>query len=120
MGPNTDPLYQQDGTTLYDNYWSRYIQSLYGKYSRRVNATFILNNIDLNEFSFDDTIFVNGTYYIPEKVIDVEVGAYTEVKVQLLTANDFRPTLNLLQDLVINSATGQGSPVRRRFRKYRC
>jgi hypothetical protein len=110
MGPNTDPLYQQDGTTLYDNYWSRYIQSLYGKYSRRVNATFILNNIDLNEFSFDDTIFVNGTYYIPEKVIDVEVGAYTEVKVQLLTANDFRPTLNLLQDLIINSATGIGSP----------
>ena len=28
----------------------------------------------------------------------------------MLTANDFRPTLNLLQDLVINSATGQGSP----------
>ena len=110
MGPNTDPVYQQDGTTLYDNYWSRYIQSLYGKYSRRVNATFILNNIDLNEFSFDDTIFVNGTYYIPERIIDVEVGAYTEVKVQLLTANDFRPTLNLLQELIINSATGQGSP----------
>lgn len=110
MGPNTDPVYQQDGTTLYDNYWSRYIQSLYGKYSRRVNATFILNNIDLNEFSFDDTIFVNGTYYIPERIIDVEVGAYTEVKVQLLTANDFRPALNLLQDLIINSATGIGSP----------
>jgi hypothetical protein len=110
MGGNANATYDKDGTTLYDNYWSRYIQSLYGKYSRRVNATFILNNIDLNEFSFDDTIFVNGTYYIPERIIDVEVGAYTEVKVQLLTANDFRPTLNLLQDLVINSATGQGSP----------
>ena len=109
MGSNIDPVYEQDGTTLYDNYWSRYIQSLYGKYSRRVSATFILNNIDLNEFSFDDTIFVNGTYYIPEKIIDVEVGAYTEVKVQLLTANDYRPTINLAI-LTITDATGVASP----------
>ena len=104
------PGYNNNGVTLYDNYWSRYIESLYGKYSRRVTAYFILNNIDLNEFSFDDTIFVNGTYYIPERIIDVEVGDYTEVKVQLLTANDYRPTINLLQDLIINSATGIGSP----------
>ena len=102
--------YNDNGVTLYENYWSRYIASLYNKYSRRVTANFVLNNIDLNEFSFDDTIFVNGTYYRPEKIVDVQVGAYTEVLVQLLTANDFRPTLNLLQDLIINSATGIGSP----------
>jgi len=84
--------YNLNGTTLYDSYWSRYINSLYNKYSRRVTAYFVLNNIDLNTFSFDDTIFVNGVYYIPEKIIDVQIGAYTEVQVQLLTANDFVPT----------------------------
>ena len=46
--------YNTQGVTLYDNYWSRYIESLYNKYSRRVTANFILNNIDLNSFSFDD------------------------------------------------------------------
>ena len=98
--------YNDTGVTLYENYWSRYIASLYNKYSRRVTANFILNNIDLNTFSFDDTIFVNGTYYRPEKIIDVEVGAYTEVKVQLLTANDYRPSVIPDQVLDIISVTG--------------
>ena len=88
----TTANYNLNGTTLYDSYWSRYINSLYNKYSRRVTAYFVLNNIDLNTFSFDDTIFVNGVYYIPEKIVDVQIGAYTEVQVQLLTANDFVPT----------------------------
>lgn len=85
--------YNQKGSTLYTDYWSRYIESLYNTYSRRVTAYFVLNNIDLNTFSFDDTIFVNGTYYRPERIVDVEVGDYTEVQVQLLTANDYRPII---------------------------
>ena len=102
--------YNEEGNTLYDDYWSRYISSLYNKYSRRLTAHFVLNNIDLNEFSFDDTIFINGTYYRPEKIIDVEVGAYTEVKAQLLTANDFRPPINLNTDLDVISVTPSPSP----------
>jgi hypothetical protein len=101
-----EPGYNALGSTLYSDYWTRYISSLYGKYSRRVTAYFVLNNIDLNSFSFDDTIFVNGTYYIPEKIIDVEIGAYTEVKVQLLTANDYRPTVVPDEILSGFSATG--------------
>ncbi len=100
------PGYNGNGSTLYSDYWSRYISSLYNKYSRRVTAYFVLNNIDLNAFSFDDTIFVNGTYYRPEKIIDVEVGAYTEVKVQLLTANDYRPKVVIDEELTGISATG--------------
>ena len=100
--------YNDNGSTLYSDYWSRYISSLYNKYSRRVTAYFVLNNIDLNDFSFDDTIFVNGTYYRPEKIIDVEVGAYTEVKVQLLTANDYKPKVVLDEELTNLSAVGYG------------
>ena len=98
--------YNQKGSTLYTDYWSRYIESLYNRFSRRVTAYFVLNNIDLNTFSFDDTIFVNGTYYRPEKIIDVEVGDYTEVQVQLLTANDFRPSVVPDQPLEVISVTG--------------
>ena len=100
------PTFNDNGSTLYSDYWSRYISSLYNKYSRRVTAYFVLNNIDLNSFSFDDTIFVNGTYYRPEKIIDVEVGAYTEVKVQLLTANDYRPKVVIDEELTGLSALG--------------
>ena len=98
--------YNTRGVTLYDNYWSRYIESLYNKYARRVTAYFVLNNVDLNFFSFDDTIFVNGTYYTPEKIIDLQVGDYTEVQVQLLTANDFRPTF--IQDQLLTGVTIEG------------
>ncbi len=83
--------YQLLGQTLFTQYWSRYISSLYNKFSRRVTATFILNNVDLQDFSFDDVIFINGKYYRPEKIIDAEIGAKTEVKVQLITLKDQRP-----------------------------
>ena len=79
------------GGTLYSQYWSRYISSLYNKFSRRVTATFILNNVDLQEFAFNDVIFVNGKYYRPEKIIDAQIGERTEVKVQLITLKDQRP-----------------------------
>ena len=97
--------YNNEGKTLYSEYWSRYINSLYNKYSRRVTAYFVLNNIDLNNFSFDDTIFVNGTYYRPERIIDVQIGDYTEVQVQLITANDFKPSSIPNQTLLNFSAT---------------
>ena len=80
------------GGTLFSQYWSRYINSLYNKFSRRVTGTFILNNVDLQDFSFNDVIFVNGKYYRPEKIIDVEVGASDNTcKVQLITLKDQRP-----------------------------
>ena len=94
-----------EGRTLFDNYWSRYISSLYGKFSRRLTAYFILNNVDLQTFSFDDTIFVNGVYYRPEKIIDVNIGERTEVKVQLITANDFVPPAYIDEQLTNFSVT---------------
>ncbi len=98
-------IFNTDGRTLFDDYWSRYISSLYGKFSRRLTAYFILNNVDLQTFSFDDTIFVNGVYYRPEKIIDVNIGERTEVKVQLITANDFKPPVHLDDNLTNFSVT---------------
>ena len=83
--------YNQQGSTLYDEYWSRYINSLYNKFSRRLTATFTLNNVDLQTFAFNDIVFINGAYFRPEKIIDVQVGATTEVKCQLITLKDQRP-----------------------------
>lgn len=85
------PGYFDQGQTLFDDYWARYVSSLYDKFSRRLTAKFILNNVDLQYLTFDDVIFVNGKYYRPEKIIDAQVGAETEVTCQLITLNDQRP-----------------------------
>lgn len=74
----------QGGSSLYDRYWGGYINSLYSSFARRLTANFVLNNIDLQNFSFDDVIFLNGTYYRPEKVIDAPIGNKSIVKVQLI------------------------------------
>ena len=91
ISPSPGSGFFDQGSTLFDEYWSRYIASLYNKFSRRLTAKFILNNVDLQYLTFDDIIFVNGKYYRPEKIIDAQVGAETEVTVQLITLNDQRP-----------------------------
>ena len=76
---------------LYTTYWSGYIQSLYNSTARRVTAYFTLNNVDLQTFSFDDVIFVDGTYYRPEKINDAQIGITGPVKVQLIKLIDYIP-----------------------------
>ena len=72
------------GQSMYDKFWSGYINSLYSKNARRVTGTFILNSVDLQDFSFDDVIYVNGVYYRPEKIIDAQIGELSPTKVQLI------------------------------------
>jgi len=72
------------GTSVYDLYWSTYINSLYDKWARRVTAYFILNSQDLLDFSYDDVIFVKDAYYYVEKIYDVPLGEKTSVKVDLI------------------------------------
>ncbi len=91
INPSPGGTYYEQGSTLFDSFWSRYISSIYNKFSRRLTAKFILNNVDLQDLTFDDVIFVNGKYYRPEKIIDAQVGAETEVTCQLITLNDQRP-----------------------------
>ena len=82
------------GQSMYDLYWSGYINSLYNKNARRVTGTFILNSVDLQDFSFDDIIYVNGVYYRPEKIIDAQIGDLSPTKVQLIKLVDNFVTVN--------------------------
>lgn len=81
---------RQLGISLYDEYWTTYINSLYNRNARRVTCTFILDDQDLRTFSFDDVIFLNGHYYQPEKIIDASVGRPDKVKVQLIKLLNFQ------------------------------
>ena len=81
---NYDLLDITKGVSVYDYYWNTYIQSLYDKWARRVTAYFVLNSQDLQDFSFDDVIFVKDTYYYVEKIYDVPLGEKASVKVDLI------------------------------------
>lgn len=83
-GTNVSGFPTQLGSTMYDVYWSGYVGNLYDKFARRVTAYFILNNVDLQDFTFDDVIFCNGSYYRAEKIIDAQIGNRAPVKVQMI------------------------------------
>jgi len=91
LSPSPGLGFFDQSPTLFDEYWSRYISSLYNKYSRRVTAYFTLDNTDLQDLTFDDLIFLNGTYYRPEKINNAEVGATSSVQVNLITVLDAQP-----------------------------
>ena len=79
------------GSSMYDIYWSSYINSLYDKWAKRVTAYFVLNAEDLINFSFDDIIFIKDAYYYVEKIYDVPMGEKASVKVDLIKLLDNTP-----------------------------
>ena len=91
MTPFPGAGYNENGVTLFDEFWSRYISSIYNKFTRRLTASFVLDNTDLQNLTFDDLIFVNGVYYRPEKIMNAEVGGQSSTKVQLITVLDAEP-----------------------------
>jgi len=92
---------------LYTTYWSGYVQSLYNTRARRVTAHFTLNNVDLQNFSFDDIVFVDGAYYRPEKINDAQIGVTGPVKVQLIKLIDYKP-VGQATDALSYTTTPQG------------
>ena len=101
--------YNKIGVNLFSAYWSRYISNIYGKFTRRLTGYFILNNIDLTNLQFSDTIFVNGVYYRPESIVDFEIGEYQAVQVNLITSNDYRPRVVVNEALETLTATGMAA-----------
>ena len=93
--PNSSfaPYTNWAGQSMYETYWSAYIQSLYASGARRVTAYFTLNELDLYDFTFDKVIFLNGTYYRVEKIMDAQVGTTNPTKVQLIKLLDYRPVV---------------------------
>lgn len=97
-----------NGSTLFTEYWSRYIGSIYNKFSRKVTAHFTLDNTDLQDLTFDDLIFMNGVYYRPQLISNAEVGNKTSVKVELITVLDAKPSWRneLLTNVTITENAG--------------
>lgn len=72
------------GKSVYDKYWSNYINSIYDGFARKVTAHFVLDSVDLLDFNFDNVIFVKDAYYYVNRIYDVSIGQKSSVKVDLI------------------------------------
>jgi len=85
----------QFGQDLYTRFWSDYVELLYNKDSRRVTAYFTLNSNDVLDFKYNDVIFVEGVYYYVEKIYDAPLGQTAQVKIDLITLKNYRPSVSV-------------------------
>jgi hypothetical protein len=53
---------------LYNRFWKSYIQSIMSVDSKIIDAEFILTTKDIQQFSFNDEIIVNGQIYYVNKI----------------------------------------------------
>ena len=81
-----------DGITVYDAYWSEYIESLYNPNARIITAYFKLNAEDLRNLTFDDVIFIKNGYYRIQKVYDAPLNDEAVVKVDLVKLLNYKPS----------------------------
>ena len=90
FGENIPGVNGSLGVSLFDEYWAPYISELYNRFGRRLTAHFILDNYDLQYLTFNDVIFLNGTWYRPEKIYDAQIGERTSVKCDLVKLIGYR------------------------------
>ena len=116
FGTNVPGIDGSLGISLFDEYWAPYISELYNRFGRKLTAHFILDNYDLQNLTFNDVIFLNGTWYRPEKVYDAQVGERTSVKCELVKLIGYRDPADELvlevnqdftEDVVIGSPINQ-------------
>ena len=72
------------GTGMFDRFWAEYISNIYNKFARKITCHLVLDINDIQRLSFDDVIFIEGSYYRPEKIYDIPVGKKSSVKVELI------------------------------------
>lgn len=90
------------GRSCYDQFWKQYIDNLYDPQARTVTYYIELNNVDLQDFTFDDIVFIKDTYYYVQKITDALVGRRSLVKVELVKLLD----VILIQNAPPPSPTG--------------
>ena len=79
---------------LFNQYYSKFFEEVTDKDSKLITALFRLTPKDIFILSFRNFIYLDGTYYILNKVIDYDYLQNDLTKVELLkvkTANDYVP-----------------------------
>jgi hypothetical protein len=86
---------------LYNRFYLSYINNITSKDSKFVTKYLWLSSKDINEFNFRNRWFIDGAYYIVNKIVDYNPLNETSTKVELIKLLDtqvFTPTTFRLAD----------------------
>ena len=83
-----------NGTDVYTEYWSDFVDSQYSPYARRFTGRFVLDHYIIEDFQFSDVIFVKNAYYRVLKIKDLPIGEEASVQVELLKLLDYVPPVS--------------------------
>lgn len=92
--------------TLYNKYHKQYLLNLIDRDAKFVTKYLWLTPKDINEFSFRNRLFIDGSYYIVNKIENYTPLEQTSTKVELIKLLDtevFTPTSFLISDTSINA-----------------
>ena len=92
--------------TLYNKYHKQYLVNLIDKDAKFVTKYLWLTPKDINEFSFRNRLFIDGSYYIVNKIENYTPLEQTSTKVELIKLLDtevFTPASFLISDTTVNA-----------------
>jgi len=92
--------------TLYNKYHKQYLLNLIDRDAKFVTKYLWLTPKDINEFSFRNRLFIDGSYYIVNKIENYTPLEQTSTKVELIKLLDtevFTPSSFLISDTSINA-----------------
>lgn len=84
---------------FYTRYWRKYIQEITDVDSKIVKLYVRLQATDLQDFSFRDTIYIDGNYYIVNKIIDYDPLAVDTTQIELLKLKIYAPSIETSIDV---------------------
>jgi len=74
--------------TAYRQYWETWANYTYSSYSRKMEATFVLNSQEIQELRFNDKIYVKDSWWLVQEIKDYVLGAYSKARVTLIKMAD--------------------------------
>ena len=98
----TDAQYNT-GATLYNKFFKKFYDDRYNANTKILTAYFNLSINDINNFEFNNIIFLNDKYYIVNKIIDFNLTNIQTTKVELVSINDLN---NYVENLKFINSEG--------------
>jgi hypothetical protein len=75
-------------SNLFNLYWRDYMNEIYSKTSRILEASFALDVIDVQSFSFSDRVWIKDSYWRILEIVDYKIGMNESTKVILIKTNN--------------------------------
>lgn len=84
---------------FFTRYWKKYIQEITDKDSKIVTLYARLSALDIHKFNFSDTIFIDGNYFIVNKIEEYNPLLAETVKLELLKLKIYAPSIEGTQTI---------------------